>query len=500
MSLKNAKEIETNKIELEIKIERDAFNKAVDAAYKKNVKKIQIPGFRKGKAPKGIIEKYYGKGVFYEDAINEVLPAEIEAGAKEAGYTIIATPEITDVDFENEDGVIAKVSFIRKPDVKLGDYKGIKLEKTTVAVEDAEVDADLEIARKRLARNITIEDRAAEMGDITNIDYEGFVDGVAFDGGKGEGHKLTLGSGQFIPGFEEQIVGKKTGEEFDVNVTFPEEYHAEELKGKAAVFKCKLNAIEKEELPALDDEFAKDASEFDTLDEYKADIKAKIVKKHDADAERKLGEALAEALCALVEAEIPEVMYDKEKENLVREYDSNLRQQGMSLDMFMQYTGMTLDSLKEHYSKAAEINVKRSLALEKIIEIEGITATEEDIEAKYTEIANAYGMKAEDVKKALTPDYITDEITYSKAFEKVREYADITEKTVTKAELEAAEAAKATETAEEPKKTTRTRKPRAKKADAEGAEAEAKTEKAETEAKPKAKRTTKAKTEKKDAE
>ena len=212
---------------------------------------------RKGKAPRAIIEKYYGKGIFFEDAINDVLPAEIEAGAKESGYTVIDTPEITDVDFENEEGVIAKVTFIRKPDVKLGDYKGIKLTKKTIKVEDSEVDADLEIARKRLARSIAVEDRAAETGDIANIDYEGFVDGVAFAGGKDEGHKLTLGSGQFIPGFEEQIVGKKPGEEFDVNVTFPEEYHAEDLKGKAAVFKVKLNSLEKEELPALDDEFAK---------------------------------------------------------------------------------------------------------------------------------------------------------------------------------------------------------------------------------------------------
>ena len=477
MSLKNAKEIEKNKVELEIKIDRDVFEKAVDKVYKKSVKNIQLPGFRKGKAPRSIIEKYYGKGVFFEDAINEVLPPEIEAGAKEAGYTVIDTPEITDVDFENEEGIIAKVAFIRKPDVKLGDYKGIKLTKKTVKVEDSEVDADLEIARKRLARSINVEDRAAELGDIANIDYEGFVDGVAFDGGKDAGHKLTLGSGQFIPGFEDQIVGKKVGEEFDVNVTFPEEYHAEDLKGKAAVFKVKLNSLEKEELPTLDDEFAKDASEFDTLDEYKADIKAKIEKKHDADAERKLGEELAEALCALVEADIPEVMYEKEKENLVREYDANLRQQGMSLDMFMKYTGMTKESLKEHYAKAAEINVKRSLALEEVIKLEGIEATDEDIEAKYNEIANAYGMKAEDVKKALTPDYLKDEITFEKAFAKVREYADITEKVVTREELEAeaakaeaeekaedkpkktrAKKAKTEDDAEEPKKTTRKKK------------------------------------------
>lgn len=461
MSLKNAKEIEKNKVELEIKIDRDVFEKAVEKAYKKQVKNIQLPGFRKGKAPRAIIEKYYGKGIFFEDAINDVLPSEIEAGAKESGYTVIDTPEITDVDFENEEGVIAKVTFIRKPDVKLGDYKGIKLTKKTVKVEDSEVDADLEIARKRLARSIAVEDRAAETGDIANIDYEGFVDGVAFAGGKDEGHKLTLGSGQFIPGFEEQIVGKKPGEEFDVNVTFPEEYHAEDLKGKAAVFKVKLNSLEKEELPALDDEFAKDASEFDTLDEYKADIKAKIEKKHDADAERRLGEELAEALCALVEADIPEVMYDKEKENLVREYDANLRQQGMNLDMFMKYTGMTKESLKEHYSKAAEVNVKRSLALEEIIKLEGIEATDEDIEAKYNEIASAYGMKADDVKKALTPDYLKDEITYEKAFAKVREYADITEETVTKEELDA-EAAKAAEEAKSEEKPKKTRAKKAK--------------------------------------
>ena len=273
--LKNTQETAVNTVEVTLVIDREKFNKAVLDAYKKEVKKIQIPGFRKGKAPKSIIEKMYGKGVFYEPALNAIAPAEADAAIAECGFKPVATPEIADVDFDNEEGVIVKVTFTRRPDVKLGNYKGIAAEKTTVIVEDSEVDAELANVQKRYARTIEVTDRAAENGDITTIDYEGFVDGVPFDGGKAEGHKLTLGSGAFIPGFEDQIVGKSVSDDaFEVNVKFPEEYHAEELKGKDAQFKVVLHKIEKEELPELDDEFAKDASEFDTLDEYKADIKA----------------------------------------------------------------------------------------------------------------------------------------------------------------------------------------------------------------------------------
>ena len=442
--LKNTQETAVNTVEVTLVIDREKFNKAVLDAYKKEVKKIQIPGFRKGKAPKAIIEKMYGKGVFYEPALNAIAPAEADAAIAECGFKPVATPEIADVDFDNEEGVIVKVTFTRRPDVKLGSYKGIAATKTTVSVEDAEVDQELANVQKRYARTIEITDRAAENGDITTIDYEGFVDGVPFDGGKAEGHKLTLGSGAFIPGFEDQIVGKSVSDDaFEVNVKFPEEYHAEELKGKDAQFKVILHKIEKEELPELDDEFAKDASEFDTLAEYKADIKAKMEKRNADEADRKLSADLSEELAKLVEAEIPQVMYDKEVELLVREYDLNLRQQGLSLDMLIQYTGMTLDSIKEQYKPIAEINVKKNLALEEIIKAEDVKATEEDVEKRYEEIANAYNMKVEEVKKSLPAENLEEEVQSIKAFDIVKAAAKVKERTVTAAELQAEEAAKA---------------------------------------------------------
>ncbi len=467
--LKNTQETAVNTVEVTLVIDREKFNKAVLDAYKKEVKKIQIPGFRKGKAPKAIIEKMYGKGVFYEPALNAIAPAEADAAIAECGFKPVATPEIADVDFDNEEGVIVKVTFTRRPDVKLGSYKGIAATKTTVSVEDAEVDQELANVQKRYARTIEITDRAAENGDITTIDYEGFVDGVPFDGGKAEGHKLTLGSGAFIPGFEDQIVGKSVSDDaFEVNVKFPEEYHAEELKGKDAQFKVILHKIEKEELPELDDEFAKDASEFDTLAEYKADIKAKMEKRNADEADRKLSADLSEELAKLVEAEIPQVMYDKEVELLVREYDLNLRQQGLSLDMLIQYTGMTLDSIKEQYKPIAEINVKKNLALEEIIKAEDVKATEEDVEKRYEEIANAYNMKVEEVKKSLPAENLEEEVQSIKAFDIVKAAAKVKERTVTAAELQAeeavkAEADKATAEGAEEKPAPKKRAPRKKK-------------------------------------
>ena len=292
MSLKNFKETETNKVEMDIVISRDAFENAINKVFAKSKKSIAIPGFRKGKATRGLVEKFYGKQVFYEDAINDLLPGEIDAAVKETPYRIAGMPEVTDVDFDGEEGITAKVAFVRYPDVKVKAYKGLEVEKLVVKTEDAEVDAELERTRARYARTIEVNDRAAQKDDTVTIDYEGFCEGVAFDGGKAEGHKLKLGSNTFIPGFEDQIIGKNIGDEFDVNVKFPEDYHAKELAGKDATFKCKLNAIEFEELPALDDDFAKDASEFETFAEYKADVKAKIEARHGAEAEVRIAEQL----------------------------------------------------------------------------------------------------------------------------------------------------------------------------------------------------------------
>lgn len=502
--LKNTQETAVNTVEVTIVIEKERFEKAVNDAYKKEVKKIQLPGFRKGKAPKALIEKYYGKTVFYESALNAIAPEEADAAIAECGFKPVATPEISDVNFEAEDGVEVKVTFTRRPDVKLGKYKGISATKTTVAVEDADVDAELANVQKRYARTIEVTDRAAENGDITTIDYEGFVDGVPFAGGKAEGHKLTLGSGAFIPGFEEQIVGKSVAEEaFEVNVKFPEEYHAEELKGKDAQFKVILHKIEKEELPELDDEFAKDASEFDTLAEYKADIKAKMEKRNADEADRKLSADLSEELAKLVDAEIPSVMYDKEVELLVREYDLNMRQQGLSLDMFLQYTGMTLDSIKEQYKPIAEVNVKKNLALEEIIVAEKITADEADVEKRYEEIANAYNMKVEEVKKSLPAENLEEEVCSIKAFDVVKNAAKVTERTVTAAELQAEQAAKAAEEAKNAEEAKPAKKTTAKKKTAKAVEEEAPAEeKAEAPKKraPRKKAEPKAEEDKKDAE
>ncbi len=509
MSLKNFKEIETNKVEMDIVISKEAFENAVNAVFKKNAKQISIPGFRKGKATRGLVEKFYGKTIFYEDAINDLLPSAIDEAVKETPYKIAGMPEVTDVDFEAEDGINCKITFIRIPDVKVTSYKGLEVEKVTVKTEDAEVDAELERTRARYSRTISVTDRAAKEGDTADINYEGFCDGVAFEGGKAENHKLKLGSGTFIPGFEKQVEGKNVGEEFDVVVTFPEEYHAKELAGKEATFKCKLNGIEYEELPELDDEFAKDASEFETLDEYKADIKKNLEKRHDAEAEARLAEALTKALVANVEAEIPAVMVDKEQDLLVREYDYNLRAQGLSLEMLVKYTGMKMEEIKERYKEQAELNVKRQLALDEIIKAEKVEASEEDIEKKYEEMATQFGMKVEDVKARITSEDLASDVKSIKAFELVKNEAKISEKTVTAEEFAKMNAPAEKAPAEEkPKKKTTTRKTTKKADAAEGEEKPAKAvkaakaekaEKAEAEEKP-AKKTTTRKTTKKAAE
>ncbi len=462
MSLKNFKETETNKVEMDIVISRDVFENAINKVFSKAKKNIAIPGFRKGKATRGLVEKFYGKQVFFEDAINDLLPGEIDAAVKETPYRIAGMPEVTDVDFEAEDGITAKVTFVRYPDVKVKAYKGLEVEKAIVKTEDSEVDAELERTRARYARTIEVNDRPAQKDDTVTIDYEGFCDGVAFDGGKAEGHKLKLGSNTFIPGFEDQIIGKNIGDEFDVNIKFPEDYHAKELAGKDATFKCKLNAIEYEELPALDDDFAKDASEFETFAEYKADVKAKIENRHNAEAEVRLAEQLTKALTDNVEAEIPEALIDREKENLVREYDYQLRSQGLSLDMILKYTGMKLDDVRARYADMALINVKKQLALEEIVKAENIEASDEEVEKKYNEMAEQFGMKVEEVKSRISAEDLAYDVKSIKAFELVKENAKITEKSVTAEELEKMNAPENAEEKSEEKSEEKAEKPKRK--------------------------------------
>jgi len=409
MSLKNTNKVETNLYEIEFDVDKATFDAAIEKVYRKEVKNINIPGFRKGKAPRSIIESRYGKGVFYEDAINEILPDAYEAAVKEANLTVVSRPEF-DIVTIDDNGVVLKAKFYVKPEVSVKDYKGIKVEKEIKAVSDEDINAEIEQARARNSRVVDVEGRAVENGDIAVIDYEGFADGVAFEGGKGENYNLTIGSGSFIPGFEDQIIGHNAGDAFDVNVTFPTEYHAAELAGKEAVFKVVLHAIKFNELPALDDEFAKDVSEFDTLDEYKADIKAKIEKRYEKDSENAVEAQLIDALINNLEAEIPAAMFESETENFVRDYDSRLRMQGLDLNTYFKYTGLTLETLREQFKPMAERQVKTRLALEKIVELEGITASEDEVKAEYENLAKAYGMGADEVKKVVDAEAVAADL------------------------------------------------------------------------------------------
>ena len=424
MSLTKSEVIEKNRYELQFSVDKATFDAAVSAVYRKQVKNITVPGFRKGKAPRSVIEKMYGTGVFYEDAINDLIPAAYTAAAAESALEIVGQPEF-DVVSIDENGLLLSAKVYVKPDVEIKDYCGIEVEKEVAEVTDEDVNREIEMVRERNSRELDVTDRAAEMGDTTVIDFEGFCDGVAFEGGKGTDYALKLGSGSFIPGFEEQIVGKSIDEEFDVNVTFPEEYHAAELAGKPAVFKVKIHAITRVELPALDDDFAKDVSEFDTLDEYKADIKAKIEKRHETTAENAVEDKLVEALIEKLEAEIPEVMYDVETENFVRDYDTRLRSQGLDLKTYFKYTGMNLDSLREQMRPQAERQEKARLALEKIAALENIEATEEDINGEYEKIALAYGIEVQQVKDSIDASAIAEDMKVRKALDLVKEKAVI---------------------------------------------------------------------------
>ncbi len=424
MSLTKNELIEKNKYELQFSVDKATFDAAVDKVYRKQVKSITVPGFRKGKAPKSIIEKMYGKGVFYEDAINDLIPVAYPAALEESGLDVVGQPELDIVSID-ENGLVLSAKVFVKPEVEIKDYAGIEVEKEVVEVTEDDVNREIETVRERNSREIDVTDRAAEMGDTAVIDFEGFCDGVAFEGGKGTDYALKLGSGSFIPGFEEQIVGKNIDDEFDVNVTFPAEYHAEDLAGKEAVFKVKIHSLTKVELPTLDDDFAKDVSEFDTFDEYKADLKAKIEKRHETAADNAVEEKLVEALIEKLEADIPEPMFIEETENFVRDYDNRLRSQGLDLNTYFKYTGLTLDSLREQMRPQAERQVKARLALEKIAALENIEATEEDINGEYQNIANAYGVELDQVKASIDAEAIAADMKVKKAMDLVKEKAVI---------------------------------------------------------------------------
>ena len=397
--LKSANKTETNIYTLEVSVSGEDFNKAILQAYNKQKNKIQLPGFRKGKAPLKMIEKFYGEGVFYEDALDIVYPGVVGDAIKEAGIEPVAAPHDLDVTKIGKDGVEMTMKVTVKPEISIDNYKGIEADKGDASVCADDVKKELASMQERNARVVTVDDRKAKKNDIAVIDFEGFVDGVAFDGGKGENYELTLGSGQFIPGFEEQIIGHKTGDEFDVNVTFPTEY-TPELAGKEAVFKVVLHEIKMKELPTLDDDFAKDVDdEVDTLAELKKKIKAELSDKKKEDVEKDFESAVLEKVVDLVEGEIPEVMYDNKLEDDVKDYENRLAQQGIPLDTYLQYMGMDRDKLKESMRDNAVKQVKLQLAVEKIAELEKIEATDEEAEAQLKEMADMYQLDVEQVKK-----------------------------------------------------------------------------------------------------
>ena len=408
---------------MEFSVSKEAFAKAENEAYKKQVKSINVPGFRKGKAPKAIIEKMYGKGIFFEDAINACIPDAFEAAVKEAELTVVGTPKFDLVSDEGD--LVLKAEGYVKPSVSIEGYKGIEAAKKVSRVTKKEIEAELERIRERNARTIEVTDRAAAMNDTVTIDFDGSIDGANFDGGKAEGHKLKLGSGSFIPGFEDQIVGKNIGDEFDVNVSFPEDYHEKTLAGKPAVFKTKLNAISFDELPALDDEFAKDVSEFDTLDEYKEDIRAKMVKRNQDKAQNEFENAVVDALIEKLVAEIPEPMFEIETENFVRDYDNQLRQNGLDLNTYFKYTGLTLDALRKDMRPRAEKQVKIRLALEKIAELEALTVSDEEINAEYERLSTAYNIPLDNVKAMVAAEDIKGDLLATRAMALVKENAKV---------------------------------------------------------------------------
>lgn len=425
MSLKSTNKVETNKVELEIEISAEAFEEAVEKAYQKEKKKIQIPGFRKGKAPRKLIEKEYGEGVFYEDAVNSLYGPAVDEAVAEAGLELVARPEGEVVSIDKEKGVELKVTCITKPEVEIDGYKGIEVEKTVNAVTDEEIDREVNKICEKNVRIVTVDDRAAELGDDVVIDFEGFKDDVAFDGGKAEDFTLSLGSGQFIPGFEDAIAGHNAGEQFDINVTFPEDYQAEELAGAPVVFKINLKSISKKEMPELDDEIVKDSTEFDTVDEYKADVKKKLEeraeKEADADVENKLFDAVIEKL----QAEIPEVMFENRTNEMVAELEQRLAPQGISLDMYLQYSGQTIDSVKKMYGEQAEKQVKLRLALEKVAQLENVEVTDEELDTEFNKIAEQYKIPVEQVKVYIRAEDLKKDISVGKAVDIIKDSAVI---------------------------------------------------------------------------
>ncbi len=417
----------TNTVELEVKVDGAAFEEALQQAYLKRRKNIQIAGFRKGKATRKMIEAKYGETFFYETAINAIYQKTVNDAIEDQKLEVVDIPDTKVTDVSRENGVTFNITLTVKPEVTIDGYKGLKIEKSVKTITDEDIDKEIERVRENNARIIDVDDRPTEKGDTVIFDFEGFVDGNGFEGGKAEKFTLELGSGRFIPGFEDQMIGKSIGEDFDVNVTFPEDYNAKELAGKPAVFKCKIHEIKSKELADLDDEFAKDVSEFDTLDEYKADVKERMQKsaseRADMDAENKISEKIAE----LVQGEIPDAMVENRVNDMLREWEYRNRYAGVTLKDYLKYSGMTLDKFKESFRAPAATQVRLRLGLEKIAELENVAVTDEDLEKQYQQLADEHKRKIEEVKELIKPESLSVDIKVEKAFDIVKESAEITE-------------------------------------------------------------------------
>ena len=420
MNLKATNKTETNKYELEIEISAEDFNKAIDEVFKTEGKKMSIPGFRKGKAPKAFIEKVYGESVFFEGALDKLYRPALMDAVEASGLEVISIGQADITAVSKAEGVQMKVTVVVKPEITIEGYKGIEATKKKVEVTDADVSGELTKVQDRNSRMVTVENRAALTGDTAVIDFEGFCDGVAFDGGKGENFELSLGSGQFIPGFEDQIVGHEVGEEFEINVKFPEEYQAENLKGKDATFKIKLHEIKRKELPVLDDEFAKDVSEFDTLDAYKDSIREKLQSDREKAAESDVENQIVEALIEKVQGEIPDEMYENEVEESINSFAYRLQSQGLNLETYLKYTGMDTEALKAQFKPQSEKQVKVRLALEKIAELENLEPTEEEVEAEFEKLAKTYEMEVDKIKNIVAEAQVKADLKNQKAVDFVK--------------------------------------------------------------------------------
>lgn len=423
MILKSNEKTDINMSELTAEIDAASFEKAVESAYQYEKKNISLPGFRKGKVPRKMCERTFGENVFYEQAINMVLNMEMFSLIEESGLDIVDAPKVELISADKENGAVLKLTCVTKPVINIADYKGMAAPKEVREVTDEDVDDQIKSMLQRNARVVSVDDRAAEMGDEVKFNFEGFFGDTAFEGGKGEDFQLKLGSGQFIPGFEEQVAGHKIGEDFDVVVTFPENYQMEDYAGKEATFKCRINSITTEELPELDDEFVKDASDFDTVDELKADLRKKMEESAENAAQNAFENALIEALIAKVQDPIPHCMFENRADSLMNSFANQLKQNGLDMDLYLQYTGMDADSLKATYLERAENEVKLRLALEAVAKNENMELTDEEIDAELTKLAEENNLKLEDVKARIPMDDFKTDMLVTKAMDLIKETA-----------------------------------------------------------------------------